>query len=88
MRPIPLAPLPPPEEAEEAAEPGLTLRNVTLEQPDENGVLLWRVNGEEVTYSSDRQVALITRPDGELFQDGKLSITLWLIPDKSAKTAM
>lgn len=72
LAPNPFSPTPaPPEEAEEAAEPGLTLRNVTLEQPDENGVLLWRVNGEEVTYSSDRQVALITRPDGELFQDGE-----------------
>ncbi len=53
-------------------EPGLTLRDVTLEQPDDQGVLLWRVKGSEVTYSSDRQVALITRPDGELFQDGEV----------------
>jgi len=53
-------------------EPALTLRDVTLEQPDDQGVLLWRVKGSEVTYSSDRQVALITRPDGELFQDGEV----------------
>lgn len=53
-------------------EPGLTLRDVTLEQPDDQGVLLWRVKGSEVTYSSDRQVALITRPDGELLQDGEV----------------
>lgn len=67
----PLAP-PPPEEAPPAqAETGLTLRNVTLEQPDENGVLLWRVKAEEATYSPDRSVAMFTRPDGELFQDGE-----------------
>ncbi|MBE9141269.1 LPS export ABC transporter periplasmic protein LptC [Nodosilinea sp. LEGE 07088] len=53
-------------------EPGLTLRDVTLEQPDEQGQLLWRVKGEEVTYSSDQQVAFITRPDGDLFQDGEV----------------
>ncbi len=53
-------------------EPGLTLRDVTLEQPDEQGQLLWRVKGDEVTYSSNQQVALITRPDGELFQDGEV----------------
>lgn len=51
---------------------GLTLRDVTLEQPDENGQLLWRVKGEEVTYSPDQEVAHIKRPDGELFQDGKV----------------
>jgi LPS export ABC transporter protein LptC len=55
----------------EEPEPGLTLRDVTLEQPDDQGQLLWRVRGSEVTYSSDRGVAFITRPDGELFQDGE-----------------
>ncbi|MGB3312723.1 MAG: LPS export ABC transporter periplasmic protein LptC [Nodosilinea sp.] len=53
-------------------EPGLTLRDVTLEQPDEQGQLLWRVKGDEVTYSTDQQVAFITQPDGDLFQDGEV----------------
>ncbi|WP_225885285.1 LPS export ABC transporter periplasmic protein LptC [Leptolyngbya sp. KIOST-1] len=53
-------------------EPGLTLRDVTLEQPDDQGQLLWRVKGDEVTYSTDQQVAFITRPDGDLFQDGEV----------------
>ncbi|PSR16461.1 LPS export ABC transporter periplasmic protein LptC [filamentous cyanobacterium CCP3] len=53
-------------------EPGLTLRDVTLEQPDDDGLLLWRVKGDEVTYSTDQQVAFITRPDGDLFQDGEV----------------
>ncbi|MGB3139129.1 MAG: LPS export ABC transporter periplasmic protein LptC [Nodosilinea sp.] len=52
--------------------PGLTLRDVTLEQPDAEGQLLWRVKGDEVTYSTDQQVAFITRPDGDLFQDGEV----------------
>jgi len=53
-------------------EPGLTLQDVTLEQPDDNGELLWRVKGEAVTYSPDQQVAYVTSPDSELFQDGDL----------------
>ncbi|WP_228052449.1 LPS export ABC transporter periplasmic protein LptC [Nodosilinea sp. LEGE 07298] len=53
-------------------EPGLTLRDVTLEQPDDDGQMLWRVKGDEVTYSTDQQVAFITRPDGDLFQDGEV----------------
>jgi LPS export ABC transporter protein LptC len=51
---------------------GLTLTDVTLEQPDENGELLWRVNAATVTYSPDQQTADITRPEGELYLDGTL----------------
>lgn len=68
----PLAPSPPSEAPTEDVETGLTLRNVTLEQPDENGVLLWRVKAEEANYSPDRSIATFTRPDGELFQDGEV----------------
>ncbi|WP_155523710.1 LPS export ABC transporter periplasmic protein LptC [Nodosilinea nodulosa] len=53
-------------------QPGLTLHDVTLEQPDDQGQMLWRVKGDEVTYSADQKVAFITRPDGDLFQDGKV----------------
>ena len=58
------------------SESGLTLRDVTLEQPDDNGELLWKVKGEEVTYSPDRQVAFVKAPDGELYQDGELIYTV------------
>ncbi len=60
------------EEQQEALTSGLTLRDVTLEQPDENGELLWRVHAETVTYSPDQQTADITRPEGELYLDGKI----------------
>lgn len=53
-------------------EVGLTLRDVTLEQPDDQGELLWRVKAKEVSYNPDRQIAQVTEPDGELFQDGKV----------------
>ncbi|NMF85423.1 LPS export ABC transporter periplasmic protein LptC [Nodosilinea sp. P-1105] len=58
-------------EDSEVTEPGLTLRDVTLEQPDEEGNPMWRVKGDEVTYSPDLQIAYIVRPDGQLFQDGE-----------------
>ncbi|HEY9761865.1 MAG TPA: LPS export ABC transporter periplasmic protein LptC [Trichocoleus sp.] len=58
-------------ESIDPSQVGLTLRDVTLEQPDEDGKLLWRVKGKEVTYSPDKQQAQIKQPDGELFQDGE-----------------
>ncbi len=71
------APSPRPERTEQSeaideTQPGLTLEDVTLEQPDDDGKLLWRVRGEEVTYSSNQRVAYVTRPDSELFQDGEI----------------
>jgi len=61
-----------PEEQQEALESGLILRDVTLEQQDENGQLLWRVNADEVTYSPDQESADLSNADGELYQDGEL----------------
>ncbi|MDJ0707948.1 MAG: LPS export ABC transporter periplasmic protein LptC [Leptolyngbyaceae cyanobacterium MO_188.B28] len=61
------------ESGDQGVEPGLTLKDVTLEQPDENGQLLWRIHGDEVTYSPDQEQANIQNPDGELFQDGTLA---------------
>lgn len=53
-------------------EAELTLKDVTLEQPDESGGLLWRVKAKEATYSPDRRLASLKSPEGELFQDGKV----------------
>ncbi|MGD1908357.1 MAG: LPS export ABC transporter periplasmic protein LptC [Leptolyngbyaceae cyanobacterium] len=60
------------EEQQEALTSGLTLTDVTLEQPDENGELLWRVHAETVTYSPDQQTAEVTHPEGELYLDGEM----------------
>lgn len=57
---------------EVAIEPGLSLQDVTLEQPDASGNLLWRVKGASVSYSPNQEVATIEAPDGELYQDGEL----------------
>lgn len=54
----------------------LTLQTVTLEQPDENGNLLWRLKAKSVTYSPDKQRAELTGLDGEFFQAGKTIYTV------------
>lgn len=61
-----------PSESSEEVAPGLTLRDVTLEQQDEEGQLLWKVDAAEVTYSPNQEVANLVNLDGELYQDGEL----------------
>ncbi|MGF1459402.1 MAG: LPS export ABC transporter periplasmic protein LptC [Leptolyngbyaceae cyanobacterium] len=59
-------------ESTEEITPGLTLRDVTLEQQDESGQLLWKVDADEVTYSGNQEKANLVNPEGELYQDGEL----------------
>lgn len=49
----------------------LTFKNITLEQANEKGQLLWKVNAEEAVYAKDKKTATVQKPKGELFQDGK-----------------
>lgn len=49
----------------------LVFNNITLEQADEAGKVMWKVKAEQVTYSPDQKIAEVTNPDGELYQDGK-----------------
>jgi LPS export ABC transporter protein LptC len=49
----------------------LTFNNITLEQANEQGQVLWKVKAERATYSQDKEFAQIVNPKGELFQDGK-----------------
>ncbi|KPQ34267.1 MAG: Lipopolysaccharide-assembly, LptC-related protein [Phormidesmis priestleyi Ana] len=60
----------------EEIEAALTLRTVTLEQPDENGKLLWRLKAESVTYSPDNQKATLKGLNGEFFQAGETIYTV------------
>lgn len=50
----------------------LTFQNVTSEQVDEQGRLLWRVRAKQARYTPDQKIAQIQSPSGELFQEGKL----------------
>ncbi len=59
-------------EPEDEIDNSLTLDDVTLEQANEQGQLLWRVESKQASYSRDNRVANVIQPAGELFQDGKL----------------
>ncbi len=56
---------------EDEFDNSLTLDDVTLEQADEDGQLLWRVESKQASYSRDSRIAQVTQPIGELFRDGK-----------------
>ncbi len=60
----------------EDVEAALTLQTVTLEQPDENGKLLWRLKAKSVTYSPDNQRAELKGLDGEFYQEGETVYTV------------
>ena len=48
----------------------LTFENITLEQADESGDLIWEVFAESASYNENEEFAAVTNPDGQLFQDG------------------
>ncbi len=49
----------------------LALKDVTLEESDLKGKVLWQIKAKQVQYSPDHKVATVKAPTGELFQDGK-----------------
>ncbi|MDJ1181302.1 LPS export ABC transporter periplasmic protein LptC [Roseofilum sp. BLCC_M91] len=59
-------------DAESSDEVQLVFKDITLEQGDNQGQLLWKVHAKSATYSEDRQIAIVEEPLGELYQDGKL----------------
>ena len=54
-------------------ENSLIFNDVTLEQVDVRGRLLWKVEAKEATYSRDEKIAIVHHPNSELYQDGKLA---------------
>lgn len=58
-------------ESVEGTDGSLTFQDVTLEQVDEKGRLVWKVRARQARYSQDQKVAKIKEPTGELYQDGK-----------------
>lgn len=59
--------------ASQKLENSLIFNDVTLEQVDEQGRLLWKVEAKEATYSRDDKIAIVHHPNSELYQDGKLA---------------
>lgn len=58
--------------AAQSAESQLTLNQAILEQVDEKGRLIWKVQAQQASYLRNRQVASVLKPTGELYQDGQL----------------
>lgn len=56
----------------QSSETNLTFNDVTLEQTDEQGRLLWKVKAKQAIYSKDNKIAQVQNPIGDLFQDGKI----------------
>lgn len=52
-------------------ESNLTFFDVTLEQADEVGRPLWKVQAKKATYTQEKQIGQAENPYGELYQDGK-----------------
>lgn len=52
-------------------DPSLLFENVTLRQVDDDNNILWVVQAERVTYSSDRQVAQLENVSGQLYREGE-----------------
>lgn len=60
----------------EEIDASLTLQTVTLEQPDENGNLLWRLKANSVKYLPDSRRAELKDLEGEFFQNGETIYTV------------
>ncbi len=55
-----------------ATQNELTFNDVTLEQADEQGQPVWKVQGKQASYSRGKKLAQVQKPSGELFIDGKV----------------
>ncbi|MFP4296427.1 MAG: LPS export ABC transporter periplasmic protein LptC [Spirulinaceae cyanobacterium] len=68
-------PSPPPSDPQvlqEQIEEGLVLENATLEQSDEEGRILWKVNAEKAIYTQDKKLVRLENIKGDLYQDGEV----------------
>jgi len=56
----------------EDLESNLTFFDVTLEQADEVGRPLWKVQAKRARYTKEKEIGQAENPYGELYQDGKV----------------
>lgn len=54
----------------------LTFNSVTLEDFDQEGRLWWKVKAKQATYSRDKKIARVKKPNGKFYQDGKAILTV------------
>jgi LPS export ABC transporter protein LptC len=62
--------------SDEAIDAELTLQAVTLEQPDVDGSLLWRLEADSVTYNPETQRAELLGLKGEFYEEGEKIYTV------------
>ncbi|MCJ8278748.1 MAG: LPS export ABC transporter periplasmic protein LptC [Rivularia sp. ALOHA_DT_140] len=60
------------EAVKEEQESNFTFQGVALEQFDEKGQPIWKVNAEQAKYTKEKQIGNAENPYGELYQDGKI----------------
>jgi LPS export ABC transporter protein LptC len=53
-------------------ESGLTVFDGSLEQFDDTGRPIWKINAKRAKYNKEQKLGKLESPDGELYQDGKL----------------
>ena len=56
----------------EEIEGRLVLKNATLEQSDEQGNTLWKIQAQEAVYTDDKATAQLDNLKGHLFRDGEV----------------
>ncbi len=54
----------------------LVFNNITLEQADDEGALVWRMIADRAVYSQDKQVARIDNPAGEFFNNDEPTLKI------------
>ncbi|MEM7581528.1 MAG: LPS export ABC transporter periplasmic protein LptC [Cyanobacteria bacterium P01_A01_bin.80] len=60
------------DESVQEEESNFAFQGVALEQSDEKGQPIWKVNAKQAKYSKEGRKGEAENPDGELYQDGKI----------------
>ena len=60
------------DESVQEDESNFTFQGVALEQFDEKGQPIWKVNAKQAKYTKEKQIGNAENPYGELYQDGKI----------------
>ncbi len=59
-------------EPEEGQDQALTFNDVTLEQANAEGEIVWKVRAPSARYNDEQKITYLETPTGELFQEGQL----------------
>lgn len=59
-------------EPEEGQDQALTFNDVTLEQANAEGEIVWKVRSPSARYNDEQKITYLETPTGELFQEGQL----------------